>query len=105
CCSAPFPRPGGPSELGLAPQTAEPLAPYSSNPAPDHPAGRTGASPEPHRSTSDTNQRYYGEAPVRVRWGYGGTSGWQGTLFFTFHRKQRTGLLKPLIARCQAASD
>ena len=27
----------------------------------------TVAPPEPHRSTSDLNQRYYGEAPARVR--------------------------------------
>jgi hypothetical protein len=26
-----------------------------------------GASPEPRRSTSDLNQRYYGEAPASVR--------------------------------------
>jgi len=38
--------------------------PYSSNPAPDRAAGRTAASPEPRRSTSYSNKRYYGEAPV-----------------------------------------
>ena len=40
-----LPRLGDPSEPSLAPQTAEPLAPCSSNPVPDHPAGRPGASP------------------------------------------------------------
>jgi hypothetical protein len=55
----------------MAPQAAEPLAPYSSSPAPDLPADRTGASPEPRRSTLDPDRGYYGEAPVRVRWGYG----------------------------------
>ena len=29
------------------------------------------APPEPHRSTSDLNQRYYGEAPGGLRWDYG----------------------------------
>jgi hypothetical protein len=27
--------------------------------------------PEPHRSTSYSNKRYYGEAPVGLRWGDG----------------------------------
>ena len=40
-----FPRLGDPSEPSLAPHTAEPLAPQSSSPAPDRPAGRAGASP------------------------------------------------------------
>jgi hypothetical protein len=30
------------------------------------------ATPEPHRSTSDPDQRYYGEAPVQLWRGYGG---------------------------------
>lgn len=33
------------SEPSLAPQSAEPLVPYSSDLAPDRPAGRPGASP------------------------------------------------------------
>jgi hypothetical protein len=40
-----LPRLGDPSGPSLAPQTAEPLAPGSSNPAPDPPASVTGASP------------------------------------------------------------
>jgi hypothetical protein len=31
--------------------------------------------PESPRSTSDSNQRYYGETPVGLRWGYRGMSG------------------------------
>jgi site-specific recombinase XerD len=42
--------------------------------APDRPAGRTGASREPPRSTSDSNQRCYGEAPVGLRWWNGGAT-------------------------------
>jgi hypothetical protein len=40
------------------------------------------APPEPHRSTLDPDRGYYGEAPVRPRWGYGGMSGPEGTLFW-----------------------
>ena len=46
---APFLRLGDPSEPSLA---RESLVPYSPNPAPDRPAGRTGTSLEPHRGTS-----------------------------------------------------
>ena len=63
---AAFPRRGDPSKPSLAPQTAEPLAPYSSNAAPDRPAGRAGTSREPRRSTLDPDRGYYGEAPVRL---------------------------------------
>ena len=40
-----LPRLGGPSEPGLAPRTAEPLAPYFTNPAPERPGSPTVASP------------------------------------------------------------
>ena len=40
-----LPRLGDPSEPSLAPQTVEPLAPGSPNPAPDPRASATGASP------------------------------------------------------------
>jgi hypothetical protein len=36
--------------------------------------------PEPRRSTLDPDRGYYGEAPARLRWGYGGVSGRLGTL-------------------------
>jgi hypothetical protein len=54
----------------LAPRTAEPLVPYSSDPAPDRRASRAGASPEPRRSTSVPGtvvlRRGSGECPARL---------------------------------------
>jgi hypothetical protein len=67
----PFPSSRQPSEPSLAPQTVKPLASYCSSPAPDHPAVLPIVSPEPHRSTLDPDRGYYGEAPGRLRWGYG----------------------------------
>ena len=43
---------GDPSKPSSAHSKADLLAPDSSNPAPDPPAGLAGASPEPRRSTS-----------------------------------------------------
>ena len=52
-----------------------------------------GASPDTRRSLAVVplipDQRYCGEAPARLRWGYGGMSGRQGTIFHPFLRKQR----------------
>jgi len=41
-----LPRLGDPSEPSLAPDTVEPIAPCSSNPTPDPPAGRAVDSPD-----------------------------------------------------------
>jgi hypothetical protein len=61
---------GDPSEPSLEPPTARRLAPSFSNPAPDPPAGCTGDSPLPPRSTSDRRsevlRRSNGEAPMRL---------------------------------------
>jgi hypothetical protein len=38
------PRPGDLAEPSLAPKNRRPTGPFSSNPAPDHPAGLAGAS-------------------------------------------------------------
>jgi hypothetical protein len=62
-----LPRLGDPSEPSLAPQTVELLAPCSPTLHQTLPR----APPEPHRSTLDPDRGYYGEAPVRLRWGYG----------------------------------
>ena len=65
------PRLGDFSEPSLAPQTAEPVAPYSPTAAPGPPAGLPVASPEPPRSTSDRRSEVlrggYGEAPEGLR--------------------------------------
>ena len=52
------------SACGIRTWTSGLLAPSSSNPAPDRPAGPPGASPY----TSVPGQRYYGKGPVRL-WG------------------------------------
>jgi hypothetical protein len=46
-----LPRLGDPSEPSLAPDTVEPIAPCSSNPTPDPPAGRAVDSPDTPHST------------------------------------------------------
>ena len=65
---------------------------YSSLPAPDHPAGRTGASPLLRRSTSNPGlevlRRSNGDAAAR-RWR---CVGWCGTLLPQFHREERAGI-------------
>jgi hypothetical protein len=68
-------RLGNPSEPRSSPYTAELLAPDASRPAPDRPASRTGASPEPPRSTLDPDRGYYGETRVGFRWGHLWTGG------------------------------
>ena len=80
---AAFPQLGEPSEPSLAAQTAEPPSgPYCSNPAPEHHAGPTVASPEPPRSTSDPGSEVLrggsGEGPGRLRRGYADMSGRRG---------------------------
>src|ERR1017187_8053927 len=42
--------------------------------------------PPRNNSLCYTIRRYYGEAPARVWWGYGGMSGQQGALFHVFGR-------------------
>jgi hypothetical protein len=60
-----------PSKPGLAPQTAEPLAPIPSTLHLTLPP----ASPYAHRILTLDNIVIYGVDTARIRWGYGGIGG------------------------------